>query len=101
MEAVMSVTAPEWLSKHGGELRPSKDGQTYLVFFAGQMQYVLLPAPAKGQFSCRVTETINGKRLEGDGGYPTVEDALRGGLDLGAAEQVEAWHRAAWRVTVT
>ena len=77
----MAVTTPDWLTKHSAELRPGKDGRSASVYFAGEIQYVLLPTPAKGKFSCRVTETINGKRLEGDGAYPTVEDALRGGLE--------------------
>jgi hypothetical protein len=81
MEAVMSVTAPEWLSKHDGELRPSKDGQTYLVFFAGQMQYVLALVPAEGKFACRVTQTINGRRLDSGASYATPDEALRGGLE--------------------
>jgi hypothetical protein len=77
----MAVTTPEWLTNHGGELRLGKIGGSASVSFAGQMQYVLWPVPAKGQFSCRVTETINGKRLESATTYPSMEDALRGGLE--------------------
>jgi hypothetical protein len=77
----MALTTPEWLAQHGGEAHLGKDGRSATVYFAGQIQYVLVPVPAQGAFSCRVTETINGKRLEGPKTYPTPEDALRGGLD--------------------
>jgi hypothetical protein len=81
MEAVMSVTTPDWLKRHDGELRPSKDGRSYMVFFAGQMQYVLVPVPVKGKFGCRVTQTINGRRLDSGAAYDTPNDAVRGGLE--------------------
>jgi hypothetical protein len=81
MEAVTSVTAPDWLTKHGGELRPSKDGQSVMVFFAGQMQYVLALDPVKGMYGCRVIQTNNGRRLDSSGSYETPEDAFRGGLE--------------------
>jgi hypothetical protein len=77
----MSLTAPDWLTRHGGELRQSKDSRSWSVYFAGALQYVLLPVPAKGAFTCRVTQTINGKRLDGGKTYPTPEEAARGGLE--------------------
>jgi len=76
-----SVATPDWLAKHGGELRPSKDGRSALVYFAGQMQYVLALDPVKGKFGCRVIQTISGRRLDGGGSYETPEDAFRAGLD--------------------
>ncbi len=77
----MSGTTPDWLLRHGGELRPSKDGRSYMVFFAGQMQYVLVPVPVKGKFGCRVTQTINGRRVDSGNSYDTFDDAVRGGLE--------------------
>jgi hypothetical protein len=77
----MMVTTPDWLARHGGELRASKDGHSWTVYFAGEPQYLLLPVPAGGQFSCRVTQTVNGKRLDGPTTSPTPEDAVRGGLE--------------------
>ena len=77
----MTVTVPEWLKARGAELRGSKDGHTWTVYFAGLPQYLLEPLPAAGTFTCRVTQTINGKRLEGKGIYATREEALRGGLE--------------------
>jgi hypothetical protein len=77
----MAVTSPDWLTQHGAELRPSKDGKAYTVYVAGQPQYLLLPVPAKGKHGCRVSQTINGKRLDGAGTWPTLDEAVRGGLD--------------------
>jgi hypothetical protein len=77
----MAVTTPEWLARHGGELRPSKDGQSWSVYFAGDLQYVVRPVPASGVFSCRVVQSINGRRLDSGATYPSLEDAVRGGLE--------------------
>jgi hypothetical protein len=77
----MAVTAPDWLTRHGGELRPSADGHSWMVYFAGELQYVIAPAPADGKYSCKVTQTINGKRLDSGATHPTLEDAARGGLE--------------------
>jgi len=77
----MSLAAPAWLTKHEGELLPSKDGRSWMVHFAGKLQYVIAPTPAGGKHACKVTQTINGKRLDTGVTYPTVEDAARGGLE--------------------
>jgi hypothetical protein len=81
METASSVTTPDWLARHGGELRPSADGRSFLVYFAGHMQYVAAPVPVKGKFGCRVTQTINGRRLDSGASYDTFDDAVRGGLE--------------------
>jgi hypothetical protein len=77
----MPVTAPDWLEKHAGRLLPSKDGRSWLVYVGDEPQYLLMPTPAKGEFCCRVSQTINGQRLDGEGTYPSPEDAVRGGLE--------------------
>ncbi len=77
----MAVTTPDWLAQHGGELRASKDGHSWTVYFAGEPQYIVLPVPAAGKFTCRLTQTINGKRLDTPTTYATLEDAARGGLE--------------------
>jgi hypothetical protein len=76
-----SVATPDWLAKHGGELRPSKDGRSRMVFFGGQMQYVLALDPVRGKFGCRVIQTINGRRLDSGGNYEAPDDAFRAGLE--------------------
>jgi hypothetical protein len=77
----MTATVPDWLKARGAELRPSKDGHTWTVCFAGLPQYLLEPLPSRGKFNCRLTQTVNGRRLDGTGLYPTREEALQGGLD--------------------
>ncbi len=77
----MTTPAPEWLTKRGGELRPGKDGHSASVYFAGQLQYVLVPVPARGKFACRITETVNGKRLDAAAVWDTPTAAFQGGLE--------------------
>jgi hypothetical protein len=77
----MAVMTPDWLTRHDGTLHVGKDGHSASVYFAGSLQYVLVPVPARGKYSCRVTQTINGKRLDGTNTYATLEDAIRGGLE--------------------
>lgn len=79
--AIAPVPTPDWLARHGGELHYGKDPSSCSVYFAGALQYVLLPVPARGQYACRITETVNGRRLESSTTYPTVIEAYRGGLE--------------------
>lgn len=76
-----TVPTPDWLTRHGGRLLASKDGGSWLVYLGDEPHYVVMPTPAKGKFACRVSQTINGRRLDGDGTYPTANDAVRGGLE--------------------
>jgi hypothetical protein len=75
----MAVTTPEWLARHGGELRAEK--ASWVVFFDGAPQYRLTAIPVAGKFGCEVMQTINGKRVESGGTYATTDDAVRGGLE--------------------
>ena len=77
----MVVTTPDWLTRHEGELRVNRDGQSCTVYLGGQPQYVLIPGPAKGQYACRVSMTVNGRRLDGANTYGTAADAIHGGLE--------------------
>jgi hypothetical protein len=75
------VATPDWLTKRGGVLQGSTQAGTWLVVLDGSPQYRLVPIPAAGKYSCQVTQTVNGRRLEGNGTYPSREDAVRGGLE--------------------
>lgn len=75
------MTTPDWLVRHGGELRLAPDRRTWLVVFDGGPQYKLTPTPAAGRYSCMVLQTVNGKRLDKGHTYATADDALRGGSD--------------------
>ena len=77
----MALTTPEWLARRGGELRAHVDGRSWAVLLDGEPQYLLVPTPAAGKYSCQVTQTINGKRLDRGGAYPSAEDAIRAGLE--------------------
>jgi hypothetical protein len=77
----MAVTAPDWLTRHGGSLRASKDGLSWTVYLNGEPQYAVVPVPAEGKHSCKVFQTINGKRLDDGQTFATLEDAARGGLE--------------------
>jgi hypothetical protein len=76
-----SVATPDWLSKRGGRLQASANGATWLVLLDSSPQYRLVPMPAGGKYGCEVTQTINGRRLEHNGTYSSIDDALRGGLE--------------------
>ena len=43
----MAVMTPDWLKQRDGELQVSKDGRSGSVYFAGQLQYVVMPLPTK------------------------------------------------------
>jgi hypothetical protein len=77
----MAVTTPDWLAQRGGELRPGKDGRSWSVHLRSEPLYLLQVVPAAGKHACRVAQTVNGKRLDRGGVYPTIEDAARGGLE--------------------
>lgn len=77
----MSLTAPEWLTNHGGELRSLPSGDALVVLVGGEPQYTLTAVPVGGKHGCRVVQTINGRRLDGPGTYSTVDEAVRGGLE--------------------
>ena len=76
----MAVSTPDWLAQHDGELKPSKGNDACAVYFAGQPQYVLIPLPAKGKFVCRISQTINGSRLDDGATFNTAAEAISGGL---------------------
>ncbi len=77
----MTVATPDWLAQHGVHLQESKDGRSWLVYFDDEPQYLLMAVPVKGRFGCRITETINGRRLDSGATYPSIEAALHGGLE--------------------
>ena len=75
------MTTPEWLTQHGGEARAGKDGRSVTVYFAGQPQYLLVLAPVAGKYGCKVSQSINGKRLDSGASYPSPEAAFQGGFE--------------------
>jgi hypothetical protein len=47
---------------------------------SGSPQYRLDVIPAKGRFTCAVTQSVNGKRLDPGTDHVTAEEALQAGL---------------------
>jgi len=78
---MIDITTPDWLKTHNGELKPSRDGKSWTVFFAGLPQYLIEPLPAKGKYTCRVTHMVNGKRIESEALYNSKHEAALGGLE--------------------
>ena len=73
--------APDWLLAHDGDVRPGVIALTWLVTFKGDPLYRLNATTARGQYTCVVVQTNNGKRLDGGKSYASSEAALAGGLD--------------------
>jgi hypothetical protein len=73
---------PDWLQRHGGELRPDLNPQAAEVWLDGQPLYRLEVRPAWDRYSCAVVDMTNGQRLDDPHSvYPTADEALRGGLE--------------------
>ena len=74
------MSAPEWLAKRDGSLRPGT--QSLVVLIGGSPQYKVEARPAAGTFVATVQQSNNGKRMgEAALGYPTADAALAGGLE--------------------
>ena len=72
---------PDWLRSREGEVRPGLNLATWLLTLNGHPLYRLFATTAKGQFTCAITQTNNGQRLDGGKSYPTSDAALAGGLE--------------------
>jgi hypothetical protein len=75
------MTIPEWLAKREGALRPGLSDSIFLVVLNGHPQYKISAVPAAGKFSCAITQTNNGKRLDSGKTYPSKDEALKGALE--------------------
>jgi hypothetical protein len=75
------MTPPDWLSQRGGDLKLGSDRHTWYLVVGGQPQYSLVAVPVGGRFGCTIHQTINGKRVESQGGQASSEEAIRAGLE--------------------
>lgn len=75
------MTAPDWLIAHNGGLSEGPNGSSLFVMLDDEPLWRLDPVPAKGQFTCTIVETNNGKRLDAGKIYSTRDAALAGGLE--------------------
>jgi hypothetical protein len=77
----MNLTAPEWLTRHGGSIKLGSDGHTWFVLLGAKPQYALVPRPVGDKFGCYIKQTNNGKAIDTNTAGPNVEEALKGGLE--------------------
>ena len=77
----MPTTAPDWLTKRDGSLKPGIQKHMLYVLIGGAPQYKVEARPAAGTYICAVQQSNNGKRLDDATAYPSAEAALAGGLE--------------------
>lgn len=75
------MTVPEWLAIRSGALAKGLHAHTWLVTMNGHPQFKLVAVPAKGKFTCAISQTNNGKRLDAGREYANSDEALAQGLE--------------------
>ncbi len=75
------MTAPDWLVTRVGGIVPGLNERTWTVTVNGNPLYKMVAVPAKGKFTCAITQTNNGKRIDKGVEYTSLNDALQGGLN--------------------
>jgi len=75
------MTTPDWLAVHDGNLVKGLGDQIWLVEIGGEPYYRLDILPARGQFTCAIVQTNNGKRLDLGEVSPTADAALAAGME--------------------
>ena len=73
-------TAPDWLTKRDGSLKPGLRDYIAFVVISDRPEYRLEVRPADGKFACVVSSTNNGKLIEGQASQPTADAAWADGL---------------------
>lgn len=77
-----ATAAPDWLAKRDGALAPGIRDHILFVSLSQKPQYRLEVRPAKGQYACLVTQTVNGRLIDdATAVYPTADAAFAGGLE--------------------
>ena len=72
----------DWLAKRGGVLERGVNAETRFVLIDGAPLYKLEVRPAEGRFTCAVTDTASGRRLDSaDATVGAFDEALAGGLE--------------------
>jgi hypothetical protein len=77
----MSLTVPDWLTRHDGNLKVGSDGKTWYVWLAGKPQYSIVPRPVGAAFGCYITQTNNGQPIATTATAAAAEGALKGSLE--------------------
>jgi hypothetical protein len=77
----MNLTAPDWLTRHGGSVKLGSDGQTWYVVLGAKPQYALVPRPVGDKFGCYITQTNSGKPIDTALTGCNPEEAVKSGLE--------------------
>jgi len=75
------MTPPTWLTTRDGSLKRGLSPHTLFVVYGGKPQYRLDVRPAGGQFTCDITQTVNGHRLDDEHKQPSEDAAFAAGLE--------------------
>jgi hypothetical protein len=76
------MTMPDWLAGRRGQIGRGVQPETRFVVINGEPLYKLEVRPAVGRYTCTVTETANGRRLDdGTATFASFGEALAGGLE--------------------
>ena len=76
------MTMPDWLAGRRGQIERGVQPETRFVLINGEPLYRLEVRPAVGRYTCTVSETVNGRRLDdGAATSASFDEALAGGLE--------------------
>jgi hypothetical protein len=80
--ATAEMAMPDWLARRRGQLERGVQPETRFVLVNGEPLYKLEVRPAVGRYTCTVTETANGRRLDdGAATFASFDEALAEGLE--------------------
>jgi hypothetical protein len=77
----MTITAPDWLTRHGGSLKLASDGGTWFVMVEGEPVYSVTERPVADKFGCSIRLTNSGKPIESQSTAPDPAGAVSAGLE--------------------
>jgi hypothetical protein len=72
---------PAWLKSREGELRRGLTESVWFVTLDGRPLYKLTIVPVAGRYSCAISATVNGRRLDSGQTAATAAEALQMGLE--------------------
>lgn len=80
-DELLQPTAPDWLKARDGDIRPGLTKFIWLVTLNGRQLYKLTIVPVAGRYSCAISATVSGKRLDSGKTAATASEALAMGLE--------------------
>jgi hypothetical protein len=77
----MTVSTPDWLVRHSGDLRLDRPTGRWLVYLDNEPQYRLEVRPAEGKFGCEIFQTNNSRHVGSGSAGVSEEEAIESGLE--------------------